>query len=140
MSVRRFVGGRQPRAASLWSTGGGTGHRAEPRHSSLARTGAAVVICGRREAPLAAVRAELEAAGAPCLVRPADVRERDQAEALVEDGDRRLRPRIDVLVNNAGGQFAAPAEEIEPRRLAGRAPPVGRGRLGAHPAWLRRGR
>ncbi len=93
-------------------TGGGTGI-GRATALELGRTGAAVVICGRREAPLAAVRAELEEAGVPCLARPADVRERDQAEALVEEAIAAYG-RIDVLVNNAGGQFAAPAEEIEP--------------------------
>ena len=31
--------------------------------------------------------------------------------------------RVDVLVNNAGGQFVAPAEDITPQRLGGRAAP-----------------
>jgi citronellol/citronellal dehydrogenase len=94
-------------------TGGGTGiGRATARE--LARTGARLAICGRRPEPLEAVRAELEGAGAECLAVPADVRESEQVEALVE---RTLDHfgRIDVLVNNAGGQFVAPAEEISPK-------------------------
>ena len=91
-------------------TGGGTGiGRATARE--LARTGARVAISGRRAEPLEAVRAELEAAGAECLAVPGDVREPDDRDALVERTLERFG-RIDALVNNAGGQFVAPAEEI----------------------------
>jgi NAD(P)-dependent dehydrogenase (short-subunit alcohol dehydrogenase family) len=88
-------------------TGGGTGvGRAVARE--LVRTGARVVICGRRPEPLEAVAAEL---GDACLAVPADVREPDQVEALIDRALERCG-RIDILVNNAGGQFLAPAEDI----------------------------
>jgi citronellol/citronellal dehydrogenase len=91
-------------------TGGGTGiGRATARE--LARAGAQVAICGRRPEPLEAVRAELEAAGAECLTVPTDVREPEQVATLVDAVLDRFG-RVDVLVNNAGGQFLAPAEEI----------------------------
>ena len=91
-------------------TGGGTGMgRATARE--LARTGARVAICGRRPEPLEAVRAEIESAGSDCLAVPTDVREPDQVDALVQATLGRFG-RVDVLVNNAGGQFEAPAEEI----------------------------
>lgn len=91
-------------------TGGGTGiGRSTARE--LARTGARVAICGRRPEPLEAVRVELEAAGAECLAVPADVREPEQVENLVERTLQRFGA-IDVLVHCAGGQFLAPAEEI----------------------------
>ena len=91
-------------------TGGGTGIGRATAHQ-LALTGASVAVCGRRREPLEAVRAELEAAGAECLALAADVREPDEVEALVAATLERFG-RIDVLVNNAGGQFVAPAEEI----------------------------
>jgi NAD(P)-dependent dehydrogenase (short-subunit alcohol dehydrogenase family) len=88
-------------------TGGGTGiGRAVARE--LARTGAKVAICGRRPGPLENVQAEL---GDDCLAVPTDVREPEQVEALVDRTLARFG-RIDTLVNNAGGQFLAPAEEI----------------------------
>jgi len=88
-------------------TGGGTGiGRAVARE--LARTGAKVAICGRRPEPLEDVQAEL---GDDCLAVPTDVREPEQVEALVARTLERFG-RIDTLVNNAGGQFLAPAEEI----------------------------
>jgi citronellol/citronellal dehydrogenase len=91
-------------------TGGGTGI-GRATALELARSGAAVAICGRRPEPLEAVRAELEALGAECLAVPADVREPEAVEALVDAVLDRFG-RVDVLVNNAGGQFVAPAEEI----------------------------
>ena len=91
-------------------TGGGTGI-GRATALELARTGARVAICGRRAEPLEAVRAELEAAGSECLAVPADVREPEEVERLVGAVLERFGA-VDVLVNNAGGQFLSPAEEI----------------------------
>jgi citronellol/citronellal dehydrogenase len=91
-------------------TGGGTGI-GRATALAYARTGGRVAICGRRPEPLEAVRSEIEAAGGECLAEPVDVREAEQVEAFVEGVLGRFGA-IDVLVNNAGGQFIAPAEEI----------------------------
>jgi citronellol/citronellal dehydrogenase len=91
-------------------TGGGTGI-GRATALELARTGAKVAICGRRPEPLEAARTELETAGAECLAVPADVREPQQVATLVDAVLERFG-RVDVLVNNAGGGFLAPAEEI----------------------------
>ena len=88
-------------------TGGGTGI-GRATALELARTGAKVVVCGRRPEPLQEVQAQL---GDDCLAVPADVREPEQVAALVDRALERFG-RIDILVNNAGGQFLAPAEEI----------------------------
>jgi citronellol/citronellal dehydrogenase len=77
----------------------------------LAATGAGVVVCGRRSEPLEDVRGEVERLGGECLAVAADLREEDDVERLVGAALERFG-RIDVLVNNAGGQFSAPAEEI----------------------------
>jgi citronellol/citronellal dehydrogenase len=91
-------------------TGGGTGI-GRAIALALAATGAAVVVCGRRSDPLDAVQKEIEAGGGACLAVQADVREPQQAERLVDLALRRFG-YVDVLVNNAGGQFSAPAEDI----------------------------
>jgi citronellol/citronellal dehydrogenase len=91
-------------------TGGGTGiGRATARE--LARTGARVAICGRRPEPLEETRDELEAAGRQVFAMPCDVREPEQVDAFLDAVQERLGA-ADVLVNNAGGQFAAPLEDI----------------------------
>jgi len=91
-------------------TGGGTGI-GRATAMALARTGANVAICGRRPEPLEAVRRALEEAGADCLAMPTDVREADQVGAFLDAVDERFGS-VHILVNNAGGQFAAPLEAI----------------------------
>ncbi|WP_433456539.1 SDR family oxidoreductase (plasmid) [Streptomyces sp. CA-142005] len=94
-------------------TGGGTGiGRAVA--IDFASLGARVVVCGRRSEPLQKVAAEIEAAGGTCLAVPADIRAEGGVERVVEAALEAFG-RIDVLVNNAGGQFTAPAEEITPK-------------------------
>ena len=89
-------------------SGGGTG-LGRATALELGRGGAQIAICGRRPEPLEATRVELEALGAECLAVPADLRE--GAEPVV-DAALEAFGSVDVLVNNAGGQFTAPAEEI----------------------------
>ena len=91
-------------------TGGGTGI-GRATALELARAGASIVDL--RPAARAAGRGacRVEAAGGRCLALPTDVREPEQVEALVDAVLERFGG-IDVLVNNAGGQFIAPAEEI----------------------------
>jgi citronellol/citronellal dehydrogenase len=91
-------------------TGGGTGIGRATAHE-LAATGARVVICGRRAEPLRACAEEIEQGGAECLAIVADIRDPEQVEHVVGGAVDRFGT-IDVLVNNAGGQFTAPAEEI----------------------------
>jgi citronellol/citronellal dehydrogenase len=86
-------------------TGGGTGlGRAAARE--LIACGADVVICGRREEVLAATG---EAIGASWIA--GDIREPADAERIVAACLER-HGRLDVLVNNAGGQYFVPAEAI----------------------------
>jgi citronellol/citronellal dehydrogenase len=96
-------------------TGGGTGiGRATARE--LAHTGAAVAICGRRAEPIELARDELTSAGHDVLAATCDVREPDEVAVFLEAVDERFG-RVDVLVNNAGGQFAALAEDISLKGL-----------------------
>ena len=89
-------------------TGGGTG-LGRATAIELAALGARVVVAGRRAEPLEETVGLCEAGRAEAQV--CDIREEDQVHALV---DRVLERhgRIDTLVNNAGGQYMTPAEDI----------------------------
>ena len=89
-------------------TGGGSGlGRATAKE--LTACGATVVVVGRRREPLEET-VELCGEGR-CEAVACDVREEDQVAALVDRALER-HGRIDTLVNNAGGQFMSPAEDI----------------------------
>ncbi len=79
----------------------------------MARRKAHVVVNSRSAEKLEGLVEELEEAGGRALSVAADLRDPDQVRELVET-TRRQFGRIDVLVNNAGGRFVAPAEKISP--------------------------
>ncbi len=70
----------------------------------LARSGASVMLCGRRPDVLAAVQQEVAALGGTAHVHPADVSNPDYAARLIDETKRALN-RIDILVNNAGRPY-----------------------------------
>jgi citronellol/citronellal dehydrogenase len=92
-------------------SGGGSG-LGRAAALELAALGARVVVCGRRLEPLEETAAAAE--GGRVEARACDIREEDQVEALVA-GVLRKHRRIDLLVNNAGGQYLTPAEDITPK-------------------------
>jgi NAD(P)-dependent dehydrogenase (short-subunit alcohol dehydrogenase family) len=92
-------------------SGGGTG-LGRATALELAACGARVVVCGRRPEPLDETTSLAE--GGRCEAVECDIREEEQVEALV-DGVVERHGRIDVLVNNAGGQYMVPAEDITPK-------------------------
>jgi citronellol/citronellal dehydrogenase len=92
-------------------SGGGTG-LGRATALELAACGAHVVVCGRRREPLDETVGMAE--GGRCEAVECDIREEDQVEALV-DGVMDRHGQIDVLVNNAGGQYMVPAEDISPK-------------------------
>ena len=92
-------------------SGGGSG-LGRASALELAALGARVVVCGRREEPLEETAAQAD--DGRVEARVCDIREEEQVEALV-DGVLERHGRIDVLVNNAGGQYMSPAEDITPK-------------------------
>lgn len=96
-------------------TGGGTGI-GRATALELARTGARVAICGRRAEPIQAVATELGELGHEVVAEMCDVRDPGQVASFL-DGVHRRFGSVDVLVNNAGGQFAAAAEDISLKGL-----------------------
>jgi citronellol/citronellal dehydrogenase len=92
-------------------SGGGTG-LGRASALELAALGARVVVCGRRPEPLEETAAQAD--GGRCEAMPCDIREEDQVDGLV-DAVLERHGRIDCLVNNAGGQYMTPAEDITPK-------------------------
>ncbi len=91
-------------------TGGATG-LGKSMAKRFLELGAVLYICGRREAVLAETAAELHAAtGGTIKTYSCDVRDKERVEAMIEtfwqDGP------LDVLVNNAAGNFIARTEEL----------------------------
>ncbi len=97
-------------------TGGGTGLGKSMAHRFL-QLGARLIICGRREAVLAETKAEFDKEfGDRTAIHSCDIRDPDAVEAMVaaiwdEQGG------LDVLVNNAAGNFIAKSETLSPRAI-----------------------
>lgn len=94
-------------------TGGGTGIGLAVAEET-GSLGARVAVCGRREEPLREAADRLGASGVEVHHGTCDIRDPDSVAAFVDSTLERFG-RIDVLVNNAGGQFPSPAEAITPR-------------------------
>lgn len=106
-SSRVFVDGALAGQVAV-VTGGGT-NLGKAAAIELARCGASVVIAGRRADVLQAAAAEV---GERCSCVAADIREQAGAELIVSTALER-HGRVDVLLNNAGGQYMVPAEELK---------------------------
>jgi len=94
-------------------TGGGSGIGRCTAHE-LASLKAHVAIAGRKREKLDAVAVEIEQDGGSVSVHPFDIRDEDAVKAAIADIVA-ARGGIDGLVNNAGGQFPAPAAAISKR-------------------------
>ena len=95
-----------------WVSGAGTGIGQETA-VALARLGAEVWCVGRRAEPLAQTCELINATAplAPARSVSTDVRDEDAVTAAI-DGILAESERIDLVVNNAGGQFISQAENI----------------------------
>jgi NAD(P)-dependent dehydrogenase (short-subunit alcohol dehydrogenase family) len=94
-------------------TGGGTGLGRGMAQGFLS-LGATVYICGRREEVLSATQQELrETTGGRIHALPCDVRSADAVDGMIEaiwrDGP------LDILINNAAGNFLARTEDLSLR-------------------------
>jgi citronellol/citronellal dehydrogenase len=78
------------------------------------RLGATVVACGRSRDRLEELSRHLARLAIPHSTDALTIRDPEQVSAFVDDVWER-HGRLDVLINNAGGQFAAPATEITPK-------------------------
>lgn len=91
-------------------TGGGSGlgYRAAREFSQL---GATVFVCGRTEEKLERAAAAIRETGGRVESVVCDIRDRDAVAELMQSVADRAG-KLDILINNAGGQFPAPAETI----------------------------
>jgi peroxisomal 2,4-dienoyl-CoA reductase len=93
-------------------TGGGTGI-GRGIATSLAKAGADVVIASRNPQRLAVAAEELGQYGTRVLALATNVREPETLRTTVQDIVNRMG-RLDILVNNAAGNFYAPSSTLSP--------------------------
>lgn len=93
-------------------TGGGSGLGRCIAHE-LSALGAAVALVGRTAEKVEKVAEEIRDDGGTASTHTGDIRDDARVAEVIEDvlGQH---GRIDALVNNAGGQFRAPLEDISP--------------------------
>lgn len=94
-------------------TGGGTGLGRSMGEYFL-NLGARLAICGRREEVLQKAAVEMkEKSGRDVFYQTCDVRRYEEVEAF-RDGALAHFGQVDVLLNNAAGNFISPTEKLSP--------------------------
>lgn len=93
-------------------TGGGTG-MGKAMALLFSKLGAKIVVASRKLENLEATVKEIEQQGGEALAVATDVRDINQVVALVEQTKQRFGG-VDILINNAAGNFIAKAEDLSP--------------------------
>jgi len=93
-------------------TGGGTG-LGKSMATRFAELGANLVITSRREDVINDTAKELRKLKGKVIAIPCDVRDPDQVESMVDQTVKDLGS-IDILLNNAAGNFISPTEKLSP--------------------------
>ena len=91
-------------------TGGGTG-LGKSMATRFAELGADLVITSRRQNVIDETAKELSKHGGKVLAISCDVRDPDQVEAMVKETVSKFG-KIDILLNNAAGNFISPTENL----------------------------
>lgn len=106
MSAARYAG------KTVWITGGGSG-LGRAMAQAFAAEGATVCVIGRRQEALDETAALIATAGGNAFGIACDVRDPQRVQETVAQIVERTG-RVDVLVNNAAGNFVARSEELSP--------------------------
>ena len=93
---------------------GGAGGIGKATCTLFGRLGATIVSCGRDAEKQAGLEEYLTGLGIACFVKPMTIRDPEQVSRLMDEVWERFG-RLNVLISNAGGQFAAPALDITPK-------------------------
>jgi len=93
-------------------TGGGTG-LGKSMATRFGELGANLVIASRREDIIQSAAEEIRQTGANVLGLSCDVRKSNSVQAMV-DAAKNEFGKIDVLINNAAGNFISPTENLSP--------------------------
>ncbi len=97
-------------------TGGGTG-LGRAMGERFLELGAKLAICGRRQEVAEQAATDMaRRSGGETFAARCDVRQADQVEAMMNAVIERFG-RIDVLVNNAAGNFISPTQRLSPRAV-----------------------
>lgn len=95
-------------------TGGGTG-MGKAFATAFAAHGADVMICSRKEEHLRPTAEEIEKrTGRRVRWQTCDVRQPDQVAAVMATAEREFDGAVDILVNNAAGNFLVPFDAMSP--------------------------
>jgi NAD(P)-dependent dehydrogenase (short-subunit alcohol dehydrogenase family) len=106
MSAQRYAG------KSVLVTGGGSG-LGRSMAEAFAREGAQVSVIGRRQEKLDETVTAIESAGGRAIGLSCDVRDAARVGETLQEIVSRTQ-RLDVLVNNAAGNFVVPSEKLSP--------------------------
>ena len=93
-------------------TGGGTG-LGKSMAMRFAELGASLVIASRRKEVISEAASQIKEIGAEALGLQCDVRDTDQVNSMVSDTLNQFN-KIDILINNAAGNFISPTEMLSP--------------------------
>ena len=93
-------------------TGGGTG-LGKSMATRFGELGANLVITSRKQDVLDKTAVELEKIGANVLAIASDVRKPLEVQAVVDEAINKFG-KIDILINNAAGNFISPTEMLSP--------------------------
>lgn len=93
-------------------TGGGSG-LGKSMAIRFAELGASLVIASRRKDVIVDTTSQIRKTGEECLGLQCDVRDMDQVDNMIKNSLNKFG-KIDILINNAAGNFISPTEMLSP--------------------------